>query len=252
MDILEEFRDLSLEEWNFRHILKENLEKLMKQQRIYWMQRGRIKWATLGDENTKFFHTTTTIQHNRNSIMMLKDGNGQEKHGHEENATLLWESFKHRLATSKFPQMHLDLRQYISPRINLEDLATPFFKEEIDSVVSNLPNGKSPGPDGLNTEFMKKCWPVIYQEIYNMFSGFFDNYICLQSINRSYITLVPKVQNPTTINDFRPKSLMNSSIKIITKMLANRLHKVILQLIHQNQYGFFEKLKYTKLPSLVI
>jgi hypothetical protein len=93
---------------------------------------------------------------------------------------------------------------------------------------------------------------VIYQEIYNMFSGFFDNYICLQSINRSYITLVPKVQNPTTINDFRPKSLMNSSIKIITKMLANRLHKVILQLIHQNQYGFFEKLKYTKLPSLVI
>jgi hypothetical protein len=70
------FRDLCLEEWNFRQILKENLEKLLERQRIYWMQRGRITWATLGDENTKKFHTTATIQHNRNSIMMLKDGNG--------------------------------------------------------------------------------------------------------------------------------------------------------------------------------
>jgi hypothetical protein len=37
MDILEEFRDLSLEEWYFRQIIKENLEKLLEQQKIYWM-----------------------------------------------------------------------------------------------------------------------------------------------------------------------------------------------------------------------
>jgi hypothetical protein len=94
MDILEEFRDLSLQEWNFRQILKENLEKLLEQQMIYWMQRGRIKWVTLGDENTKFFHTTATIQHNKNSIIMLKDGNGQEKYEHEEKAVLLWNHLK--------------------------------------------------------------------------------------------------------------------------------------------------------------
>jgi hypothetical protein len=55
-DILEESRDLSLEEWNFRNLLQDHLAKLLKQQRVYWKQRGRIKWATLGDENTKFFH----------------------------------------------------------------------------------------------------------------------------------------------------------------------------------------------------
>jgi hypothetical protein len=73
------------------------------------MQKGQIKWATLDDENTKFFHTTASIKHNKNAIMILKDGNGHEKHGHEEKAALLWESFKDRLATSKFTHMHLDL-----------------------------------------------------------------------------------------------------------------------------------------------
>jgi hypothetical protein len=46
---LEEFRDLSIEERNFRAILREKLLALLEQQRIYWKQRGAIKWATLGD-----------------------------------------------------------------------------------------------------------------------------------------------------------------------------------------------------------
>jgi hypothetical protein len=68
LDILEEFRDLSVEEWNFRALVHENLSKLLENQMIYWMQRGRIKWVTLSDENTKFFHANATIQHNKNSI----------------------------------------------------------------------------------------------------------------------------------------------------------------------------------------
>jgi hypothetical protein len=36
MDTLEEFRDLSLEEWNFRAIVHENLGRLLEQRRIYW------------------------------------------------------------------------------------------------------------------------------------------------------------------------------------------------------------------------
>jgi hypothetical protein len=45
--IIDEYRDLSLEEWNFRKILQEHLENLLEK------QRGIIKWACLGDENTK-------------------------------------------------------------------------------------------------------------------------------------------------------------------------------------------------------
>lgn len=43
-----------------------------------------------------------------------------------------------------------------------------------------------------------------------------------------------------TANDFRPISLLNCCLKIITKLLANRLQKIILQLVHINQYGFLK------------
>jgi hypothetical protein len=42
------------------------------------------------------------------------------------------------------------------------------------------------------------------------------------------------------VSDFRALSLLNSSINLITKILANRLPKVILQVIHQNQYEFLK------------
>jgi hypothetical protein len=67
---------------------------------------------------------------------------------------------------------------------------------------------------------------------------------CLQSINGSYVTLVPKIDNPAKVSDFRPISLLNSSIKLITKILSNRLQKVILKLVHQNQYGFIRGGRY--------
>jgi hypothetical protein len=40
------------------------------------------------------------------------------------------------------------------------------------------------------------------------------------------------------MSDFRSISLLNSTVKLITKLLANRLQEVILKAIHQNQCGF--------------
>jgi hypothetical protein len=99
----------------------------------------------------------TNVNHNRNSIMMLKDRNGQEKFKHEEKAMLIQEAFKYRLGTSEYTQMHFNLNDMLSPVSNLEHPANPFTKEEIDKIVANLSAEKSPGPDGFNSNFMKKC-----------------------------------------------------------------------------------------------
>ena len=77
---------MSLEEWNFRAILNEKLLSLLEQQRIYWKQRGAIKWATLGDAGTKFFHTNATIRHRRNVMPSLRTDSGESvtSHAHKE------------------------------------------------------------------------------------------------------------------------------------------------------------------------
>ena len=41
-------------------------------------------------------------------------------------------------------------------------------------------------------------------------------------------------------SEFRAISLLNTSMKIITKLLANRLQKVIHSIIHKNHYGFIQ------------
>jgi hypothetical protein len=69
---------------------------------------------------------------------------------------------------------------------------------------------------------------------------FADGNLNLESINGSLITLIPKKDNPRTVNDFMPISLLNYSLKFLTKLLANRLQAVILKVVHANQYGFIK------------
>jgi len=106
-------------------------------------------------------------------------------------------------------------------------------------VFCSLPFDKSPGPNGYNTDFVKRCWPIIKDDFYCLCDDFHNGSVCLQSINGSHITLIPKVDAPSHPSDFRLISLLNTSIKIITKLLSNRLQK-IMQVVHQNQYGFIK------------
>lgn len=52
--------------------------------------------------------------------------------------------------------------------------------------------------------------------------------------------LIPKIDGARSVADFRPILLLNSSVKLITKLLANKLQLVITSLIHKNQYGFIK------------
>ena len=93
---------------------------------------------------------------------------------------------------------------------------------------------KAPGPDGFNGMFLKKCWHIIKEDVYQLCNDFFSGTVSLQAINNSFITLVPKNSNPVTPNDFRPISLLNSILKLITKLMADRLQALIIPLIHIN------------------
>ena len=159
---------------------------------------------------------------------------------HHAKAAVLWSAFKERLGNSSEMSDHLNLIRLIHRVEGLEDLDAPFTKQEIDSVVKDLPSDKAPGPDGFNGDFIKACWSIIAEDFYRLINDFYHGNISLQSINASFITLIPKKDNPVRANDFRPISLLNCSIKIISKLLANRLQTVILNLVHVNQYGFIK------------
>jgi hypothetical protein len=79
--------------------------------------------------------------------------------------------------------------------------------EEVEAIIRELPPDKAPRPDGFNGLFIKKCWPLIQSNFNNLITEFYNGHTDLKSINSSFITLVPRNQSPSSVNDFRPISL---------------------------------------------
>lgn len=60
----------------------------------------------------------------------------------------------------------------------------------------------------------------------------------LRQLNHSFLVLLPKINHPTLIEQFRPISLCNVAYKVIAKILTGRLKEVISKLISPFQAAF--------------
>ena len=68
---------------------------------------------------------------------------------------------------------------------------------------------------------------------------YFLNFASLSAnLNHTFITLIPKVKNPKFVSEFWPNSLCNVLYKIFSKVLANRLKKILPNIITKNQSAF--------------
>ena len=168
MDSLEECRRLLDLEWNIRVIIKKHLATLLKYRKIYWQKRYTINRVRFGDECTKFFHAMATVNFRRNTISSLRDDHNNHITDHDGKEALLLIAFKNRMGITSHPVMQFDLHSLINVNVDLNHLAQPFTKEEIDLLVSKLPVDKAPGPDGFNVLLIKKCWNIIKEDFYKI------------------------------------------------------------------------------------
>jgi hypothetical protein len=97
------------------------------------------------------------------------------------------------------PAMLYNFSQLVQPRDDLEHLSAPFSTSDIDKVIKQMPVDKALGPDGFNGLFLKSSWEIIKEDVYTLCFDFFNGSLNPEAINSSFITLVPKVNNPTTV-----------------------------------------------------
>lgn len=207
--------------------------------RSYWKQRNTTRWIKLEDENTSFFQVMASISHRRNTIASLVVSGDNIVTSHDQKAGIMWEAYRSRLGISEFSGISYDLSTLLQ-RYYLNHLADDFCEEDFLRIIKMIPTDHAPGPDCFNGRFIKKCWPIIRADFLRLFADFFNNLIDLTSINSSYITLIPRKNNPESVDDYRPISLLNYSVKCITKLLSIRLQDGILKLVHANQYGLIK------------
>ena len=112
-------------------------------------------------------------------------------------------------------------------------------QREALNALKDFSADKTPGTNGLPAEFLRYFWPELQSSIVSSFNYAFQNGSLSISQRRGIISLIPKKNKDKTIlENLRPISLLNVDYKILTKILAKRLEKVLPKLINPDQTGF--------------
>lgn len=92
----------------------------------------------------------------------------------------------------------------------------------------------------FNFSFIKKFWKIPGDDFCRMVADFHINGTLARGCNASFLVLIPKKENPNDLNDYRPISLVGCMYKVISKLLAGRLSKVLGSIISENQTAFLK------------
>ncbi|KAK3218113.1 hypothetical protein Dsin_012083 [Dipteronia sinensis] len=129
------------------------------------------------------------------------------------------------------------IQERLSPR-NRDYLDKLFTAEEVRKAIFDMYLTKALGLDGLPAFFYQKFWPTVGKNVTNVCLGCLNERGSLEEVNGTLITLIPKVQQPECISEFRPISLCNVGYKIVVKALANRFRLVLGEVISEAHSAF--------------
>ena len=72
----------------------------------------------------------------------------------------------------------------------------------------------------------------------DLFKEFFDEKSFAKSLNSTFLVLIPEKGGADDLGDFKPISLLRGLYKLLAKVLANRLKKVLDKVVSMDQNAF--------------
>ena len=198
-------------------------------------QKARSRWVKEGDSSSSYFHKLINYSRRRNAIRgLLIDGSWVEDPLLVKAEVL--QHFQNRFHEPQLQRPNLDGVHFsVLSAFQKDSMVEPFKEEEVRCAVWSCGNDKSLGPDGFNFKFIKHFWKELKPEFLRFISEFYVNASFPKGSNSSFIALIPKIKDPQVISDSRPISLIGCIYKVITKWLANRMRKIMPQLIDERQ-----------------
>ncbi|XP_021721367.1 uncharacterized protein LOC110688926 [Chenopodium quinoa] len=176
---------------------------------LFWQQRAKLKWDALGDSHSRLFFSVVQSRKRKNRISGLRDSSGVWQRDGAQVAAMIQEFYKDLYSVTVQPSDHdhewwdsLQLPSLSSDHQNI--LMRPFTPEEIRVAIFSIDDSKSPGPDGFSSAFFKKSWDTVGNSVVADVQHFFAHGYLLKHWNRTFLVLLPKVDNPEGISQYRP------------------------------------------------
>ena len=137
-----------------------------------------------------------------------------------------------------------DVERCITPEMN-KYLLEAFGAEEVRYALNQMHPTKSPRPDGMFPLFYQKYWEVVGPYVTKCVLQILNSGSLPCVLNETYICLIPKVQCTQKITKFKPISLCNVIYKIVSKVFANRLKRILPKVIGEAQSTFVPRRQIT-------
>ena len=148
--------------------------------------------------------------------------------------------FESMFATSNLDSFD-EILHGLTPTVTAEmnnSLDRPITTEEVQRALHQMAPLITPGPNGMSHIFYKSFWHIVGKDVIEVFLNALNLGVVSDSLNSTFIALIPKIKDPKKVSDFRPISLCNVVYKLIAKVLVNRLKLILPYVVSNSQSAF--------------
>ncbi|XP_058783440.1 uncharacterized protein LOC131658124 [Vicia villosa] len=203
------------------------------------IQKARMKWLNDGDVNSKFFHGVMKKRINRNHIGPVSSPRGLLNMVHEVKEEV-YEHFTGKFKEGDFNRPTVEGDMFKSWTMRIGGFLNFHFKKKKSKKrfgIAKVQRARA-RMDTLSLLFLKKCWPIIKKDMVSCCSDFHTGSVLSKAITSSFLTLIPKSNDPLGLDDYRPIFLIGCIYKIISKLMAGILKKDVGKVISTSQSAF--------------